>query len=1038
MYLSRPDPDFTMCITTGTRSLESTDSMGSFAALYFTEPISSTENPDGQTSTRSYNVDLHTPLLAPSNDVRRTHVGFGDLPQEMHTCQNRGLLRRKNFKSFEEVRNNLGIGTIIRHHWRFNNEPGSIGCLGREMFARIYNIAFFSGITACHNIACQKRKEAFKAAAPDCTWGALRDFILICLGCRLDKEQWGFIQNTILPGIGDRSEYGHAVPKSFCIDIRGVFDFCRWSERIARPGLTESDLGTVPRFWRLDKPQALKIWQTLLFEYENDALDISQKCHTKGICPNRLWNASFHNSNTSIGVCHLGKAVLTLEHSPNQKEDHGGCTAQYCLRAHDNSTLAEQAHKCPTKCCGPDVIFSANLLNEGSKKPNEYGWFNTAWSLELPNVEPRVMELTETNYMAISHVWADGTGVGLKTPGHVNPCLYEYFSDIAKKLGCNGLWWDTISIPSERTARGAALERMLDNFENASLTLVHDEDLVNFPWRDDGSPAIALVLSSWFTRGWTAAELWASRGHPVKVLFKDSNDPTGLKPLIKDLDDDIFAADVGEWLHSDRFHIKNDKDNGYFTKHSGRDMLNPAGTIPMQGYIVAAEAMKRIRHPFRKKRNGLKFSDLLSVLSRRTTSWEKDRMLIAGLMCQERNLSDNHQLIGSNTPGPKITQLILGRFGRIEVTDLLHSDVPIATYGPWSWCPQSIFQFGQLYHSSALSDMRCTVWHNGSLYGEFQAYEVLEDDVIIPCGSHPAGRVRVSVALSNRGNCLLLSTPCTQNYHLYILAQPVHVDWDRLHCRWVGCVRLQSSLDLKSDDDVGKRRYFTLMYPRYFTFGRDAATSGRPLSPLSYDAVSRALESFLRGNKYPDPLRKPWCSDWREKNIKKWEPQLIHFHAELLPYTQPDPNALLAWDFDNKENRVQESFFELLGQQISVGGARNGRVNLCWSFPFRNRIRCTAPTIAQFNSEFLIVPKIEIAGKSHVISLGKDTFDLYVKPLLDKKDGSMIIWSYKLCRQCDRCQDWLLSNLENELNQLPSLRMGLSRMVLSENCFIRV
>jgi hypothetical protein len=91
---------------------------------------------------------------------------------------------------------------------------------------------------------------------------------------------------------------------------------------------------------------------------------------------------------------------------------------------------------------------------------------------------------------------------------------------------------------------------MLQTFEMAKMTVVHEQDLVNFKWRDDGSPAVALILSSWFTRGWTAAELWASRNHPVKVLFADPDDPSR-PPLIKDLDDDVLAEDLDHWLVRD-------------------------------------------------------------------------------------------------------------------------------------------------------------------------------------------------------------------------------------------------------------------------------------------------------------------------------------------------------------------------------------------------------------------------------------------------------------------------------------------------------
>lgn len=47
-------------------------------------------------------------------------------------------------------------------------------------------------------------------------------------------------------------------------------------------------------------------------------------------------------------------------------------------------------------------------------------------------------------YMAISHVWADGTGKG-NTPGRVNECLFDFFARLARSrdLRCHGIWWES-------------------------------------------------------------------------------------------------------------------------------------------------------------------------------------------------------------------------------------------------------------------------------------------------------------------------------------------------------------------------------------------------------------------------------------------------------------------------------------------------------------------------------------------------------------------------------------------------------------------
>jgi hypothetical protein len=222
-------------------------------------------------------------------------------------------------------------------------------------------------------------------------------------------------------------------------------------------------------------------------------------------------------------------------------------------------------------------------------------------------------------------VWSDGTGVGLKIPGRVNHCLFSYFADIARDLECEGLCWDAICIPEGKDEEGKkqkreAINNMLENFKEAKYTVVHDLDLMELEWREDGSPAIALILSSWFTRGWTAAELFSSRR--VKVLFKNSSDGT---PLIKDLNKDILpwiklAGDspkeypsLGHLVASDIIGLVHQLTPDTFSWDQGnlsQDSMQLDVTAGLTGILT--------------------FKHLMRVLRQRTTSWASDRILIAG------------------------------------------------------------------------------------------------------------------------------------------------------------------------------------------------------------------------------------------------------------------------------------------------------------------------------------------------------------------------------------------------------------------------
>jgi hypothetical protein len=109
-----------------------------------------------------------------------------------------------------------------------------------------------------------------------------------------------------------------------------------------------------------------------------------------------------------------------------------------------------------------------------------------------------------------------------------------FFRGIAELFQCKGIWWDTICIPNEKAARSKAINKIQSNYENARITLVHDCYLRNWTWDDPETACFAIIMSPWFSRGWTSLELAKSR--KVKVLFKGT-----YSPLIKDLDEDILA-----------------------------------------------------------------------------------------------------------------------------------------------------------------------------------------------------------------------------------------------------------------------------------------------------------------------------------------------------------------------------------------------------------------------------------------------------------------------------------------------------------------
>lgn len=241
--------------------------------------------------------------------------------------------------------------------------------------------------------------------------------------------------------------------------------------------------------------------------------DIRQQI--RGICPASLWNLVV--SQDEKYEVPLGIFSYILENQQHPFSDpvryHTDCTEQLCSHAFDDTTRIEQLHKCRkrpnrrnaiNRTCGTIEVPVEKLaeLFDSSGTWICTAWDISSWSSASANENRNTIEnfikipahlvakevFSGSNnprerYMAISHVWSDGTGVGVgRQQGHVNTCLMHFWVKIAQRENCDGLWWDTICIPTEQKARRAALRVMLKNFSNAAVFLIHDEELANTTW----------------------------------------------------------------------------------------------------------------------------------------------------------------------------------------------------------------------------------------------------------------------------------------------------------------------------------------------------------------------------------------------------------------------------------------------------------------------------------------------------------------------------------------------------------------------------
>lgn len=823
-------------------------------------------------------------------------------------------------------------------------------CIGNELLMRICVVCESSKIRDCRYEKCMQRRRALRHAAPSCRWQSFRELVLTAIACNIinfPRVMSDLIYQQYLREIRP--------PHFTCVDVHGMLDVLLWAQRI-----TSGMIATLPE----EYPE---LYTKLLRGYSSNAITASRKCLEYGYCPNRLWNISHQGPHAIMDIPPVAK-IASRHPAAGDQLKHARCTDQFCVYSHDNNTQIQQAHKCG-QGCAQELSFPPDVLNAAFTQQSALGgsqlqdhtfhtWHQAAWSIEDHELTRTIINPAQA-YMAISHVWSDGTGVGRKNSGYVNKCLFSYFAEFATRLGCKGVWWDAISIPTDRDARRTAMNTMLSNYEKAAVTLVHDEELVNFDWQDDGSPAVALVLSSWFTRGWTAAELYASRSHSVKVVYKD---PKTGGPILKDLDMDVLASDTRSDIASTT------QDN----------LLRAKKIFNSQGHLIASDILRQLRQGRKARQVQSNLIDqtdvsdlrgLLRIMRSRSTSWHRDRLIIPGLMYLRSVQFD------TAIHSTEITQKLMNQFGRISISDLFHSEVPLTRCGPWSWCPPSVFDLGQSYSASSADKRTSCRIEDGRLWGRFEAVAIRPKDVLVPYGSHPAARTRTSVALSSPSECFLLTDPSiADSPSLCILAKPVSVimrgKTPVISCRWLGCVYLARERGELSQDDRKLRSLNDQEGKKpMFEFGSDADQHDQPLSGFPTKQIILAVGAFTKAKweegRYTWYLKNFLWNVRRDFRVgednRPSDTQQITFFSPICFYsaeslevtTEADKYvssgsvALFLSDEEAKnveqdENSMTQSFLASLSKHIYSGmNTCNqhgkeccGTVTMRWSFPY--------------------------------------------------------------------------------------------------------
>ncbi|KAF3936357.1 hypothetical protein ABW20_dc0104203 [Dactylellina cionopaga] len=629
----------------------------------------------------------------------------------------------------------------------------------------------------CDNAECVKNKEALNLIVPRGRWTPFREWIIQTVACQKscplseqDDKPFSYLVTVINSffwlldsterdkKISIKDEYikNDGMQPKQSIELFPIFETIHWAIAV------QMHMGRGPSLFG-------EGWKKSFIpnKVSAPAVAAAMKKASNYLCLYRVWNLTMA---TDRGEQDLPAVIdLAEQHEQFRHIDHESCTVDFCKYTSLDATRLRQLHKCnePEVCRTNKLHFGQSSL----KAPIEHGG-RAIWSVNEPfeildapqnlQNQQQGQGLQEVPYITISHVWSDGTGVGLSPAGQVNSCLFNYFARMARRLDCAAIWWDTISIPLEPRLRKVAINKMHDHYSHAKCTLLHDRYLTEFEWADDGSPCLAVILSTWFTRGWAAVECMMSK--TIKVIFKKPGSVN--EQVIKDLDDDILAKDPSQCSRA---------------------------------HWIASHMIRRLR-----SREISNISDLVAILKPRSTSWDRDRMIILGLLA---GIEVDYAMAPAT-----ITMNICKKFRNLSFGSLLHDKATISEKDGWSWCPTYLYDMPASQSSEFEEWNRfknCIVHETGAIEAQAWGRRVTREDVvghrIIPCAAHPYIVLKINSTLEEEWNNCLLLGPTPGPYLLVATIgqnQPVastaselnlHRNANYLLCRYLGAVHVLGS-----------------------------------------------------------------------------------------------------------------------------------------------------------------------------------------------------------------------------------------------------
>ena len=214
---------------------------------------------------------------------------------------------------------------------------------------------------------------------------------------------------------------------------------------------------------------------------------------------------------------------------PLSKLHHRTCTEDHCV-AHSINISQYRTRHCEG-CEEGEICEDVSIDNQHIMNILQSGALPLLLIKRRIDEPPKVsVELcssanTGNNYVAISHVWADG--MGNPNANSLPQCQLARLSDIVDSMDDGGqralIWLDTFCCPVDPDAKNLALSRMRRTYFKASKILVLDSSLYCYNSQDLHPAEInaRILVSPWMRRLWCLQEGALARGVSLWVYFKD-------------------------------------------------------------------------------------------------------------------------------------------------------------------------------------------------------------------------------------------------------------------------------------------------------------------------------------------------------------------------------------------------------------------------------------------------------------------------------------------------------------------------------------